>query len=192
MKHILKIGCLFITINVSCQVTQMVPLNTVEHSNGAYLKDLDNQLPYFVGTWEGTSNNFKYTFEFTLFLQQLRTFGNSRYYYKDELKAKFEVLDLSTNQILYTDLDTTTREDYKISEVHIWQDQEFFFYYMDKDHCFNTAKFKLIKNLNNLNEVTYKGFELTGFGGPLPCPEYDSQDDIPIFLPTTEFVLTKQ
>ena len=192
MKHILKIACLFITINVSCQVTQIVPLHTTDYPNGAYLKDIDNQLPYFVGTWEGTSNNIKYTFEFTLFTQVLISFQNGIYKYNDELVAKYEAVNLTTNQILYSNLNATNYEDYMISESGIWQNQEFSFRYIDEDHCFNTAGFKLVKNLNNLNEVTYKGFELTGFGGPLPCPEYDSQDDIPIFLPTTEFVLTKQ
>ena len=192
MKHILKIACLFITINVSCQVTQIVPLHTIDYPNGAYLKDIDNQLPYFVGTWEGTVNNIKYTFEFTLFPQVLIDYENGIYWYRDELVAKYQAISLTTNQILYSNLDATNYEDYMISESSIWQDQQFFFFYIDEDNCFNSAEFNLVKNLNNLNEITYKGFELTGFGSPMGCPEYDSQDDIPIFLPTTEFVLTKQ
>tara|TARA_R110002012_G_scaffold283090_2_gene473215 strand:+ start:168361 stop:168939 length:579 start_codon:yes stop_codon:yes gene_type:complete len=192
MKNILKIVCLFITINVSCQVTQIVPLHTIDHPIGAYMKDLDNQLPYFVGTWEGTANNIQYTFEFTVFPQVLIDYENGMYWYRDKLEGKYEAVNLITNQILFSNLNAANYEDYMISETGIWQNQEFSFFYMDEDHCFNTAGFKLVKNLNNLNEVTYKGFELKGFGSPMGCPEYESQDEIPLFLPTTEFVLTKQ
>ncbi len=191
MKTILKLTCfLFFTIQVSCQVTQIVPLKTYDYNNGAYLKDLDGILPFWVGTWKGTVDNREYTFQFTKFTQHLTTFSNGDYYYSDMIKAKFKVVDLSTNQVLYDDLNVTEFEDYKIRYLaHLLTDY-FFAFYDTESNCNNRVRFTLVKGDNALNQIEYKDFRYNQ-NIYLECP-YETQADIPMFLPKTNLVLIRQ
>ncbi|OBX23570.1 MULTISPECIES: hypothetical protein [Bizionia] len=59
MKTILKIFRMFIACSATSQVTQILLLHSFDYPNGTYLKDLDNELPYFVGTWVGEVNNIQ-------------------------------------------------------------------------------------------------------------------------------------
>ena len=193
MKTILKLLCLLITINVSCQVTGIVPLNSYDYPNGSYVKDTNNELTFLVGTWEGTADNIKYTFQFTLFTQVLKTYKNGIYEYNDDLKGKFKAVNVTTNQVLYDNLSATEHSDYKILELYIRQQKEFDFRFADTEsNCYNRANFKLVKNDSNPNQIIYKDFELGSYGGFSGCDNFQSQDDIPLFLPTTNLVLTKQ
>jgi len=193
MKNIIKLILFLFTVNVSCQVTNIVPLNTVYYSDGAYLKDLNNELPFLEGTWEGTLNNKKYIFQFTVFYQHLFTGVDGSYEYEDQLKAKFKVVDLTTNQVLYDNLNASGYEDYKISNLTI-RSNEFIMGFIDTlENCYNRVEFSFTKNPNNLNQITYKNFEMGDyFPGTPGCPETTVQADIPMFLPTQELILTKQ
>ncbi|GAA4775922.1 MULTISPECIES: DUF6705 family protein [Flavobacterium] len=116
MKHVLKY--LLIITAISCK-SQIAPLNglTFEYPNGTYFKDLNNELDYYVGRWEGTLNNKKYTFEFVKFTHHLSSYDgttNGSYYYKDIVKVKLKVLDLQSNQILYDNLNAINYDDYLI------------------------------------------------------------------------------
>jgi hypothetical protein len=196
MKTFFKIFCLFFTISASSQVTQIVPLQTIDYTNGTYFKDLNNELSFLVGAWEGVVNNKKYIFEFTLFPQVLKSYKDNSYEYKDELLGKFKVIDLVTNQILYDNINATNYNEYNIFVTHISQGVEFKFLFLDTEfNCNNQVHFSLIKNVSNLNQITYKNFELGEFGvfynDTFGCPNYQSQLDIPVFLPSVELVLTK-
>jgi len=194
MKNIIKILFLLITVNVSCQVTSIAPMGDLyfEHSNGVYLKDLNHELDFIEGTWEGTLNNKKYIFEFTVFTRYLETFSSGEYYYQDRLKAKFKVIDLSSNQVLYEILSANNYEDYRIQKLTIWDETQFIMGFMDtQNNCYNSAEFSIIKNVNNLNQITYKNFEMGDYGGLTPC-SYSTQADIPMYLPTQELILIKQ
>ncbi len=191
MKTILKLTCfLFFTIEVSCQVTQIVPLKTIDEPNGAYKKDLDGILPFWVGTWKGTVDNREYTFQFTKFTQHLTTFSNGDYYYSDMIKAKFKVVDLSTNQVLYDDLNVTEFEDYKIWLLGNMGEEYFYAFYDTEVNCYNSVKFALIKSVDNSNQIAYKDFKYDE-SIYLECP-YETQADIPMFLPKTNLVLIRQ
>ncbi|WP_291108549.1 DUF6705 family protein [Flavobacterium sp. UBA6195] len=192
MKNLFKILImLFISLNASCQT---FPLKTPEFDcpNGAYLKDLDNVFPYWTGTWKGIVNNKEYTFQFVSFPRQLVSYPSSgNYHYEDQLKCKFKVIDLSNNQILYNDLLINNIENYKLHLASYRSIGYIFLYFDDRNHCNNVASFTLIKNLNNTNQVTYKAFEYEEYLRPSDCP-YANQSDIPIFLPTSDLILTKQ
>ncbi|UOX35117.1 hypothetical protein LXD69_06285 [Flavobacterium sediminilitoris] len=191
MKTILKLTCfLLFTIQVSCQVTQIKPLNYTDiESNGDYLKDLDGILPFWVGTWKGTVNNREYTFQFTKFTQHLTTFSSGRYFYLDELKAKFKVVDLSTNQVLYDDLNVTEFSDYKIRYLSNLYEEYTFHFRDTESNCNNQARFTLIKSVDNPNQIAYKDFKYDE--NIYECP-YETQADIPMFLPKTNLVLIRQ
>lgn len=190
MKVIIKILVLiFISINVNCQT---LPLKGFEEpDNGGYLKDMENVLPFWLDTWEGTVNNKKYTFTLSMFPQYRIDSPSGNYKYKDKVVAKLKVIDLTTNQIIYDESSFTNYDDYIIHGLNVYGIQ-FDFLFLDKsERCSNRAEFILVKNINNPNEITYKGFKYRQYGGLDPCP-YANQEDIPMFLPKEELVLTRQ
>ena len=190
MKNTLKTICfLLILVHINCKA-QIVPLNNIDSPNGAYEKDLDNVLPFWVDTWKGNVNNKEYTFQFTIFTQHQKTFSNGDYYYADMLMIKLKVVDLNSNLILYDNLNSSNFENYKI-RLLAYRLNEFSFYFMDDEtNCNNSAKFILLKSDNNPDQIEYKDFKY-GENIYLDCP-YDTQTDIPMFLPTEDFILTRQ
>lgn len=191
MKKTIKILSLFLlfTINCNCQVTTIVPYNSYDNPNGAYVKDLDNELPFYVDTWVGILDNKKYTFEFVKFTQHLSQYeSGGPYHYRDELMGKFKVEDLTTGTVLYDNLSATAYEDYNIDLSSLIIGASFF--YLDNDNCFNSAKFFLLKVVGNPNQLRYEHFRLTDFI-PYEC-SYENQEDIPMFLPKGDLILTRQ
>ena len=191
MKVLLKISLLLLfTLNCNCQT---LPLTSPdEPNNGGYLKDIDNVLPFWVGTWKGTVGNKEYTFQFVTFLHHTVNFPNGDYYYKDKLMGKFKVVDLTTNTVLYDDLSVSNFEDYKIRLSYPGNNIGYVFRFVDDNaHCNNMAKFALFKIPTNPNQIKYLNFEYTEFISPSDCI-YPEQEDIPMFLPKTELILTRQ
>ena len=54
----------------SCASAQHT-IHDYEYPNGAYLQDTNNELDFFVGTWESIQNNKKYTLQFVKYLHIL-------------------------------------------------------------------------------------------------------------------------
>lgn len=191
MKKTIKILSLILlfTINCNCQVTTIVPRSEYDFPNGAYLKDLDNELPFYVDTWVGFQDNKKYTFEFVKFTQQLSQYEpGGDYNYRDELVGKFKVENIVTGDVLYNNIPTIAFEDYKIFLTSLRTSASFS--YVDKVNCFNSADFFLVKVIGNPNQLKYEHFTLTEFMVD-GCP-YTNQADIPMFLPTGDLILTRQ
>lgn len=189
-KIIFTFFILLNTVVASCQVTTTVPLNTYNYPNGAYIKDLNNELPFWEGTWEGIADNKKYIFEFKLFIQHLDNYIGG-YHYTDMIKGKFKVINLTTNQVIIDNLSVTNYNDYPISGLVIRGRQFHFGFYDNEINCFNSAEFTLIKDTANPTQISYTDFRLNGYGGPADCP-YQNQSDIPMYLPRVDLVLTKQ
>lgn len=190
MKKIFNITTLLFifSINCNCQVTTTMPFETYDYPNGAYLKDLENKLPFYVGTWEGILNNKKYTFEFVKFTQHLSQSSTEYYHYEDELMGKFRVIDLATGTTLYDNLAATDYDDYNIFLTTLKAGGSFT--YLDSEHCFNSARFELFKVVGNPNQLRYNQFRSTTYHYS-DCP-YQSKADIPMFLPTGDLILTRQ
>ena len=184
---------LLISLNSNCQtVTTVVPYRTLEYPNGAYLKDLDNEFPFWLDTWEGVSDGKKYEFTFVLFQQELIQFANDIYEYKDKVVGKLKVINLATNEVIYDESSFTNFDDYLIYG-NVIVGRSFFFSYSDKEnHCNNGADFTLVRSATDVNEILYKDFrydEYYTLDGP--CP-YATQEDIPMYLPKDDLVLTRQ
>lgn len=189
-KTIITLLIAFNSILACSQITTTVPLNTYNYQNGAYLKDLNNELSFLVGTWEGIVDNKRYIFEFTLFTQHLTSY-NGGYHYTDIIKGKLKVVDLNTNQILFNNLSVTNYNDYQISSLIIKGRSLHFGFYDNENNCFNSALFTLVKDPTNSTQINYTNFRLNSYGGPADCI-YENQSDIPMFLPRVDLVLTKQ
>jgi hypothetical protein len=187
MNIVYKIVLILFFIN---SYSQIVPLNNIETPQGAYEKDLDNILPFWVGTWKGVINNNEYTFVFNLFPNTLINYGFGTTYYRDELMIKFSVKDLNTNIIRYSDLNVTDYNDYKISFAALLFNGDYVFIFRDSvQNCFNGAEFTLIKN--NLNQIEFRNFSFLEFLYFDDCP-YTNRSQIPFFLPDGNFILTRQ
>ena len=190
MKYLIKcMACLLITITANCQVTTTLPLSTYDYPNGAYLKDLNNELSYLEGAWEGIINNKKYTFVFTKFIQHL-TGDTNDYYYQDEIRGKCKVVNLANNQVLYDNLAAVNYEDYSIHGVAL-RNGHFSLWFKDvESKCYNSVSFYLL-NTGQTNKVKYCNFRFDSYNFP-NCPNYPDQLSIPMYLPQVELILTKQ
>ncbi|MGL6128449.1 DUF6705 family protein, partial [Chryseobacterium artocarpi] len=87
---------LFILLSISISCTaQTYPLRTfTDIPENAYLKDLNNELNYYAGTWKGIWNNKTI---YIIFKKNTYTYDNVLKYYKDNLIGKFKVLDSNGN-----------------------------------------------------------------------------------------------
>lgn len=174
----------------SCQ-TPILPLSTYENiPNGAYLKDINNVLTPYIGTWEGILNNKKYTFVFTKFAQRYNSFSS---YYQDELMGNFKVTDLSTGTVLYDNTAATNYDDFRIYGTHpnVARGMCSFYFTDTVANCENNLKF-ILRNINGQpNKLTYCYFEYDGWLKESDCHNYPNRAAIPVFLPTQELILTK-
>jgi hypothetical protein len=102
MKKIILISLLTLSV-LSCKAQQIVPIEeqghyTKELSDGAYIKDVNNVLGKFVGTWKGTYNNKNYEFRVVRFTKNFLGIK------KDLLLIRYKIAD--TNNVVLED--TTT------------------------------------------------------------------------------------
>jgi len=105
------------------------------------------------------------------------------------LKGKFKVVDLATGITLYDNLAATDYEDYTIFLTSLQSGGSFS--YVDAQNCYNTADFQLYKVSGNPNQLHYNQFRLISYAYFFDCP-YENQEDIPMFLPTGDLILTRQ
>ena len=194
MKNTLKIvSCLFFSISIYSQVTIEVPLSTVTFQNGAYFKDINNELLPYVGTWEGVLNNKKYTFVFQKFTQHLTSYFpySESYHYDDRLKGKFQVTNNTTGEIIYSSLSASTYDDFPIYGVVKPYHGRFSFVFKDTEaNCENGLEFMLKNIPNQPNQLKYFHFEYKDSWN-IDCTTYSDRMDIPVNLPMSELIFTK-
>lgn len=193
MKRIIYIAIVLL-ISLSCKAqSPIVLLSTYENiPNGAYLKDTNNELLKYTGTWQGVLDNKRYTFEFTKFEYHYDSYN---LFYKDELLCKFKVIDLTTNTILYDDLSVYNFGDYKINALTPPKRGMLHCIFTDSDeNCNNVLEFYL-RNINGEpNKLRYCYFRYTDNWGKFgtECVNYQDRMMIPVFLPKEDLTLTKQ
>jgi hypothetical protein len=190
MKKTVILLVFLITQLASCQT--IVPLSTLNNINGVYIKDINNTFLPYLGTWEGVSNNKKYTFVFVKFTKYMTTWGNGGYEYRDELKAKFKVTDLTTGNILYDNTSVINHDDYIIFGTNPNPSRGICaFYFKDTDaNCQNEMEFTLMNVTGQPNKLKYCYFNYTDWWRSDLCT-YTNRLSIPVFLPQNDFILTK-
>lgn len=182
MKNLFFI--IFLCAFISCKA-QTYPLRTfTEIPPNAYLKDTNNELQGYVGTWKGVFNNK--TVYITI-KKNIYIYDDVLKYYKDNLIAKFKVLD-SSNNILF---DNTTLSDDK---AKIWGgkfrkiDDKYSLVYVDADLC-NTSGNVIINFTDSSQTQLNWKLNLGSNMITTDCPYYNT--GIPEALPK-EIILTKQ
>lgn len=183
---------MFLTQLSYSQVTVTVPLSTVDYQNGAYLKDLSNELHPYIGVWEGVLNNKKYTFVFQIFEQHLTSYApaSESYHYEDVIMGKFKVTDLVSNSIIYSSLNAINYEDFPIHSGLPYYGLMKFIFKDTSSNCENSVQFYLRTIPNNPNVFSYCNFGYNDWWRDEDCP-YTNRTDIPVHLPTATLILTK-
>ena len=186
---------LLASYNMSSQiaVSQILPLSTHIFPENAYLKDLNNVLAPYVGTWEGTVNNKKYTFIVTKFTQHYDDFGK---YFKDELMLKLKVTDLTNGTIIYDNHSAVTYDEYNIMGTTPHQGMFHCFFTDSETNCKNEFEFYLRNIIGNPNQKTYCYFAYQQSWNPLSngydCYTNVDRMSLPVYLPTQDLILTRQ
>lgn len=98
MKKIILIGLIALsTINCKAQIIAVENYNNYNNDlqDGAYIKDINNVLGKYVGTWKGSYNNKNYEFRIIK-----HTFDNTKLKYKEDLLLiRYKITDINNSVI---------------------------------------------------------------------------------------------
>lgn len=173
------------SIAISC-TAQTFPLRTFTGiPENAYLKDTNNELPAYEGTWKGTWNNRTI---FVTFKKNTNKYNDVLKYYKDNLIGKFKVVD-NNGSILF---DNTSLTDDK---AKIWGgkfrkvDDKYSLSYVDPDLCFTSGNIRISFTDSTKTKLNWNLY-LDSNMITDDCPYYNTVP-FPEALPK-EIVLTKQ
>jgi hypothetical protein len=173
MKNIFLI-IILLALTISCQA-QIYPLRTygIEYPANSYIKDTNNELPAYEGTWKGTWNDKTI---YIIFKKVKRNFTHleNNPYYMDILIGKFKVTN-SSGSILF---DNTNTSDDKYSLT-----------YSDSDICNMNGFIKINFTDSTKTKLNWQFSDMTGIITPA-CPYYNS-NPFPEPLPKN-IILTKQ
>lgn len=116
---------------------QILPLSTATVTSdviapNTYMKDTDNQLPVFEGTWKGIWNNKTLIINFKK-IKYYDTFSKSNPFHQDVLIGRFQVKDIM-GEILFDDL-TAKENTEKIMGQSISPNKTYQLLYVDPDLC---------------------------------------------------------
>ncbi|WP_419870922.1 DUF6705 family protein [Chryseobacterium sp. CT-SW4] len=108
MKTIFTLFALTMSL-ITCKAQQVYPLNTYyeDAPNYSYMKDLNNELTPYVGTYKATYNGNEVILVITKEDKKLLTRSNDRKYYKDVLNVKYTVKDIATGTVLDDNINPT-------------------------------------------------------------------------------------
>jgi hypothetical protein len=196
MKKIILIASLLLVYSCYSQPGVVAPRATTlpfEVPNGTYLKDINNEYLPYVGTWKAVKDNKEYTFVFQIFYQYLVSQPSGDYYYQDELKAKYEVKDIATGNILYTTMSAVNYDDFWVSALSTPDsDGRLDFYFCDKEHCYNAMTFSLMRITGSTTQLKYGIFNYYDWWNPEHCPAYPERTNVPVPIPKTWTTYIKQ
>jgi len=138
MKNILLIS-LFI-FAFSCKAQQVYPLRTyIDIPENSYLKDTNNELQNYEGTWKGTWNNKTIFFTFKKINNK---YNSTLKYYKDILIGKFIVKDIN-GAILFDNTSISDDHAKIIGFGLIKNTSTYLISYQDPDLCHTTGKARI-------------------------------------------------
>ena len=171
---------------MSCKA-QIIPIedhinyydNEIEIADGAYIKDVNNLLPKFIGTWLGNYNNKNYEFVITKITDNFLGISN------DILQMRFKITDANGNII-----DDTTNLPNNSSLVcngrFILRSHTYVLSYVGNNaECGESGDIFISININNNNSMELKL-------SPDKDLISDNCNSISFIIPTEPISLTKQ
>lgn len=190
MKNI-KLSLIIFLIGFTSYSQVTWPLNYStdgEIPNGTYIKDIDNVFLPYVGTWQGTWNGKTLVLQLQKISQQLQSFPNGDFYYRDILIGKYTVENNNTGTILENTLTLENNNEAKISNLAYPNNGDFSFLYLDKERCGNSGEIILSGNPNS-NQLIYY-YRYASYWRYFDC-QYAEKEQIPIYIPKETMTLTK-
>ncbi|WP_326981188.1 DUF6705 family protein [Chryseobacterium sp. MYb264] len=134
MKKIISV-ITFVFSLIYCKAQEQIfPLTTMNNElpPNSYIKDTENQLPVFEGTWKGTSDNKTFTVVFKK-VKFFDTLAQKNPYYKDILWGKFQLKD-AEGKILFDNLSVEDQYS-KIQGMRIHPSGKYELVYIDPELC---------------------------------------------------------
>ena len=187
MKKITTLALLLVAFVLKAQI---YPLNTyTDVPNNSYIKDINNELLPYVGTWKGTWDNKVIYIYFKRFKKQISLGDNI--YFEDVLVGKFKVLNANETVILF-DNTYLPDNDAKIIGLRFFTvpTTSYNLLYIDPDIC-NMSGNIYISTVNGVNtQLNWQYSSDTGFLSA-HCSYVTNNLPIPQPLPDI-IVLTKQ
>lgn len=131
---------IILTASISCKAQQTFPLRTyTDIPENSYLKDTNNELNDYIGTWKGTWNSKTI---FITFKKVLNKYNPTLKYYKDFIIGKFIVKDNNGN-ILF-DNTNISDDQAKIKGFGLIKNTEkYLISYTDPDLCHMTGSARI-------------------------------------------------
>ncbi len=188
MKKLLQI--LIVCFGIySCKAQNIIPIenhkqyldNEIEIPDGSYIKDVNNLLDKYVGTWKGTYKNRSY--EFLIMKKTVSFLGIT----VDQLIAKYKIIN-SDNSILKNTLNLADENILVIRGNYLAKTGSYVLDYLGDDAgCGQEGRIFIAIRVNTTNKMGIKlmpGFDLIN---EEDCPNGTTQ-----ILPTELTILTKQ
>ena len=190
MKKIVTLIILIATITSYGQEGVIKPLNTWDAKSGTYLKDINNELNPYIGTWEGTWANKKFSLKIEKLLKVRHTSENGFYNYEDKLIGRYKVINLSDGSVLEDNFGQQNLSLIKIESTSSKRfENRFNFIYIDKDLCSIVGEIVFIGNPAT-NQLQYNFmYDEWDYNN---C-QYPEIIDIPVKIPTIyNLIMTRQ
>ncbi len=177
---------LLLTATISCNAQTIYPLRTfTEIPDNAYLKDTNNELIQYVGTWKGTWEGKTL---FVTFKKITNKYDEDLGYYKDQLIGRFKVIDANG----FVRYDNTSLPDNLVKIIggkFRKLDDKYSLIYIDRDLCNTSGNIWLSFTTPTKTELNWELY----FGSNMineSC-EYYNTNPFPSALPK-QITLTKQ
>lgn len=189
MKKIIII--LTILLSFTYKAQDIYPLNTYYEDvpNYSYMKDLDNDLPPYIGTYKANYQGNEITLIITKEDKYFYDYGpNDRKYYQDVLHIKYIVKNIASNTILEDNINIAPKNTITSIRTNQLDNNSLSFYYSGTRCMVGWGEIKL-KKINDLqfNWSYYPNGVLLSNND---CP---NSNTIKVYLPDTKnLVFTKQ
>jgi hypothetical protein len=195
MKNTIIALFLLLTItNCKAQEGRIETLGTIsrlELPNGTYLKDTNDKMLFYVGTWKGVHNGKHILLKIQKLTKRRNDRAFGKYWYEDEMIGRYIVYNGDPNLPGTTIIASSINQINELSplkSVGDGRNNEFEFAYTDYQFCSASGELILKRNLSNPNELNY---DFDVMGKVIFDPDCPYTDTIPFPLPLANFNLIR-
>ena len=162
MKSIITLIILVISIT-SCKAQHIIPVEQgyqyvaseegfIGNYDYVYVKDINNILPKFIGTWKGVLNNKTYVFKVE------KTTIDDGELKEDILLLRYKITNNSNNSIVENTLTLPNDSPYVMKNGYVAETGSYVFSYIGKDVACGQNGWVFMRILNNTNNLNAKLF----------------------------------
>ena len=191
MKNLILIITCF-TLSLSCKAQQIVPLNTYTNSiqNNDYLKDLNNELDFFIGTYQTHYQGNTYTLYITKIIKKPFFDGVSTNYFQDVLSMRYTIKNSSGQTIEDTQNMTfaPNQDDFTIYSIGNWDSNKIVVFFYQGIGCAIGSGRIIFKHISG-NQFSFK-YKPGEYPYPFNCPNL-TENDVKLPAVVDDIIFTK-